>query len=392
MLSASARRDRKHTVFEGKQRKRKLIIMSFLDVVEQYQDFSIYAFFSGITESDVRRAIEKDRLTVMDYLVLLSPAAENYLEEMAQKAHSLTVQHFGHTMQLFTPMYVSNYCINHCRYCSFNSENELHRTRLTPDEVAKESAIVASSGLKHILLLTGESRKYSSVQYIKECVNVLERYFTCIGIEVYPLKEHEYRELIEAGVDGLTMFQETYDRSAYTYLHPGGPKKDYCYRLDAPERGCRAGMRSVGIGALLGLSEWRKEAFLTGLHADYLQRNYPDVELSISPPRMRPHVGGFEPAVDVTDENLVQYITAFRLFMPRGGITLSTRETPDLRDKMTMLGVTRMSGGSCTDVGGHTHKEETGQFEIADKRSVEEMAGMLYVIGCQPIYKDWQAI
>ncbi|HEY3297063.1 MAG TPA: 2-iminoacetate synthase ThiH [Armatimonadota bacterium] len=366
--------------------------MSFLEIVEEYQDFDFDGFFARVTEADVLRTIDKNRLSPLDYLTILSPAAESRLEDIAQRAHSLTVQHFGHTMQLFTPMYVANYCVNHCRYCGFNSENDLHRSRLEPEDVAVEAEIIAKTGLKHILLLTGESVKYSSVKYIGECVRELKRFFTSIGIEVYPLKEEDYRKLIAAGVDSLTMFQETYDRDAYAYLHPAGPKRNYQFRLDAPERGCRAGMRSVNIGALLGLSEWRREAFLTGLHADYLQRNYPDVELSVSPPRMRPHLGAFQPAVDVTDMNLVQYVTALRLFMPRTGITLSTRETPDLRQRMAKLGVTKMSAGVSTAVGGHSQGEDSGQFEIADDRSVTEISAMLYGLGCQPVYKDWQWI
>lgn len=366
--------------------------MSFLEIVDEYEEFDTEKFFSGLTDEDVLRVIEKTRLSALDYLALLSPNAERHIELIAQRSRSLTLRNFGSTMQLFTPMYVANYCVNHCRYCGFNCNNELHRSKLSPEEVEAESRIVARTGLKHILLLTGESRKHSSVSYIKECVKVLERFFTCVGIEVYPLREEEYRELATSGVDGLTMFQETYDRAAYDYLHPAGPKRDYLFRLDAPERGCRAGMRSVNIGALLGLSDWRKEAFLTGLHVDYLQSKYPDVELSISPPRMRPHLGGFQPATVVTDTNLVQYVTAFRLFMPRAGITLSSRESPFLREKMAVLGVTRMSGGVSTSVGGRSHAEETGQFQIADERSVAQMAQMLYGIGYQPVFKDWQAI
>lgn len=366
--------------------------MSFIEIVEQYQNFDFNSFFKNVTDEDITRAIGQVRLTPLDYLTLLSPKAENHLEEIAQKAHQLTVQNFGHTMQLFTPLYVANYCVNHCRYCSFNTNNELHRMQLTLEEVDAESKVIAKSGLKHILLLTGESRKYSSVSYIKDCVHILKQYFSSIGIEVYPLKQEEYDELAEAGVDGFTMFQETYDQEAYAYLHPAGPKRIYPFRLDAPERACKAKMRSVNIGALLGLSEWRKEAFLTGLHADYLQRYYPDVEVAISTPRMRPHLGGFQPDIEVTDKNLVQYITAFRLFMPRGGITISTRESAIFREKLVKLGVTKMSGGSCTTVGGHLHPDETGQFEIADERSVAEMSKMLYAQGYQPVFKDWQIL
>lgn len=366
--------------------------MSFFEIIEQYHDFDTNTFFNRIEEADVYRAIGRNHLSPMDYLTLLSPKAEIYLEEIAQKAHNLTVQHFGKTMQIFTPMYAANHCVNHCLYCGFNVRNNLCRTKLTLEEVAAESEIIASTGLKHILLLTGESQVHSPVSYIKDCVKILRRYFTSISIEVYPLTENDYRELVEAGVDGLTVFQETYHRDAYAHLHPAGPKRDYRFRLDAPERGCLAGMHSVNVGALLGLSDWRRDAFFTGLHADYLQRRYPDVELSISLPRMRPHLGGFQPTVNVTDRDLVQYVTSFRLFMPRSGITLSSRETPNLRDNMTSLGVTRMSGGVSTSVGGRLNDDKTGQFQIADERSVAEMAKMLYERGYQPVYKDWQSL
>lgn len=366
--------------------------MSLFETIEHYQSFDTDAFFERVTEADVRRAVGQDRLGPLDYLTLLSPRAEVCLEEMAQKAHRLTVQHFGRTMLLFTPIYVANHCVNQCLYCGFNVTNKLHRTQLTLEQVAAEAETIAATGLKHILLLTGESRRHTPVSYIRDCVEVLRGRFTSISIEIYPLNEAEYRELIAVGVDGLTIYQETYDRDTYSYLHPGGPKRDYRFRLDAPDRGCRAGMRGVNIGALLGLADWRREAFLAGVHADYLQRDYPDVEISISPPRMRPHLGGFQPVVNVTDKNLVQYITAFRLFMPRSGITLSTRETARLRDNMTRLGVTKMSGGTCTAVGGRLHGDETGQFEIADERSVAQIAKMLYERGYQPVYKDWQTI
>lgn len=366
--------------------------MSFINIIEQYESFDTEVFFNSITEADVHRVIAQNRLGPIDYLTLLSPQAEIHLEEMAQKAHRLTLQHFGRTMLLFTPIYVANHCVNQCLYCGFNAKNKLHRTQLTLEEVAAEARIIAATGLKHILLLTGESHHHTPVSYIRDCIEVLKDYFTSISIEIYPLNESDYCELTIAGVDGLTIYQETYNRDTYLYLHPAGPKRDYQFRLDTPERGCRAGMRSVNIGALLGLADWRREAFIAGLHADYLQREYPDVEISISPPRMRPHLGGFQPAVDVTDKNLVQYVTAFRLFMPRSGITLSTRETTELRNNMIRLGVTKMSGGVCTAVGGHSQNDETGQFEIADERSVEEMAKTLYECGYQPVYKDWQTL
>lgn len=366
--------------------------MSFYDERKKYENFDFDGFFEQVTDADVRRAIHKDRLTPLDYLTLLSPRAEAHLEEIAQKAHRLTVQHFGRVILLFTPIYVANYCTNQCLYCGFKATNRLERKKLTPAEVEEEARIIAATGLKHILLLTGESRSKSPVSYIRECVEILKKYFTSIGIEVYPLEEEEYRELVEAGVDGFCMYQEVYDEEVYARLHPAGPKRNYRYRLEAPERACRAGMRTVNIGALLGLHEWRTEAFFTGLHADYLQRAYPEVEISISPPRMRPELGGFEPPVKVTDRNLVQYILAFRLFMPRGGVTISSRERAELRDHLVRLGVTKMSAGSNTAVGGRSHPEAVGQFEISDGRSVAEMAAMIYSQGYQPVYKDWQMI
>ncbi len=366
--------------------------MSFYDERKKYEGFDFEGFFEQVTDADVRRAINRDRLTALDYLTLLSPRAEAYLEEIARKAHRLTVQHFGRVILLFTPIYVANYCSNQCLYCGFKATNRLERKKLTPAEVEEEARIIAATGLKHILLLTGESRSKSPVSYIRECVEILKKYFASIGIEVYPLEEEEYRELVDAGVDGFCMYQEVYDEEVYARLHPAGPKRNYRYRLEAPERACRAGMRTVNIGALLGLHEWRTEAFFTGLHADYLQRAYPEVEISISPPRMRPELGGFEPPVKVTDRNLVQYILAFRLFMPRGGVTISSRERAELRDHLVRLGVTKMSAGSNTAVGGRSHPEAVGQFEISDGRSVAEMAAMIYSRGYQPVYKDWQMV
>ncbi|SDF02228.1 2-iminoacetate synthase ThiH [Sporolituus thermophilus] len=365
---------------------------TFYDVIKDYRSFDFAAYFSQVTASDVRHILRQDRLNAFDFLALLSPPAEPYLEEMAQKAHRLTVQHFGRTMLLYTPLYLANYCVNQCVYCGFRLNNKLERKKLTLTEVEREAQLIAATGLKHILILTGESRQHSPVSYIKDCVNILKKYFTSISIEIYPLTQEEYAELIGAGVDGLTIYQEVYNEEVYAEMHPAGPKRNYRFRLEAPERACQAGLRTVNIGALLGLNDWRQEAFFTGLHADYLQRRFPDVEVSISPPRMRPHFGGFAPPVMVSDQNLVQYVLAFRLFMPRSGITLSTRENGRLRDAMVRLGVTKMSAGSCTAVGGRSDHEAVGQFQISDERTVAEVAAMLYAQGYQPIYKDWQAL
>ena len=261
------------------------------------------------------------------------------------------------------------------------------------EEVEKEARSIAATGLKHILILTGESREQTPVSYIKDCVEVLKKYFTSISIEVYPLETEEYEELYQAGVDGMTIFQEVYNEEVYSNLHLKGPKRNYRYRLDAPERACQAAMRSVNIGALLGLDNWRKEAFFTGLHARYLQDKFGDTEIGLSFPRIRPHTGTFQPSYQVSDKNLVQVILATRLFMPRAGITISTRERAEFRENLIGLGVTRMSAGSSTEVGGYGLTEKTqGQFAISDDRSVGEIKAMIYSKGFQPVFKDWQFI
>jgi 2-iminoacetate synthase len=364
-----------------------------------YRPYSIYANgdlssrIASVADNDVRRVLDKRTLSPLDFLCLLSPVAETHLEAVARRAHDLTIAQFGRTMVLYTPLYLSNFCTNGCRYCSFNHENRIGRRQLTLDEVEAEARAIAASGLKHILILTGDAPAIASVDYIADCCRVLAGHFTSIGIEIYALTEAEYRQLIAAGADSLTIYQETYDEKRYAQLHPKGPKRDYRFRLDAPERACRAAMRAVNVGALLGLDDWRTDAFFTGLHASYLQDRFPETEISVSLPRIRPHVGGFQPACKVEDRHIVQIMTALRLFMPRVGITISTRENARFRDRLLPLGVTRMSAGSCTAVGGHIEKGKgTGQFEISDERSVPEMVAMLRKAGWQPVFKDWQRI
>ena len=367
--------------------------MKFYETYERYKNFDFEAFNRGVTDADVLRAIEKENLNDMDFLTLLSNRASLHMEKMASKSQKLTHQHFGKVIFLYTPMYLANYCVNKCTYCGFNVVNNISRKKLNLDEVEKEARIIADTGLKHILILTGESRKESPVSYIKDCVEILKKYFSSISIEIYPLETAEYKELIDAGVDGLTVYQEVYDEGVYDEVHLGGPKKNYLYRLDAPERACIAGMRSVGIGALLGLNDWRPEAFLTGLHANYLQTKYPETEIGVSVPRMRPHAGSFRPKSIVSDRSLVQIMLALRLFLPRVGITVSTRERSEFRDNLVGLGVTRISAGSSTEVGGHSQEGKSeGQFDISDPRSVDEIKEMLYKKGYQPVFKDWMLI
>jgi 2-iminoacetate synthase len=367
--------------------------VSFYDLQARYKDVSDEELFSAVTPADAARAVETQQGDAHQLRALLSPPAEAQLEAMAREAHRLTLWHFGRTVQLYTPLYLSNYCDNQCAYCGFNAAHDLPRRRLTLEEVEKEAAAISSTGLGHILVLTGESREKSSLRYITDCVGVLRKYFSSIAVEIYALTKSEYAGLVHAGVDALTLYQETYDEGLYDRVHAAGPKKEYRFRLDAPERGAQSGMRSVHIGALLGLRDWRREAFFLGLHAKYLQDAYSGVEIGISVPRLRPHAGGFQPACVVSDRAIAQIIIALRIFLPRLAVSISTRESPQLREDLLPLGITRMSAGSSTRVGGHTMQPgdpfNLPQFEIADERTVQEIKVMLAVKGYQPVMKDW---
>lgn len=363
--------------------------MSFFNQYARFKDFDFDIFFRRISPEDIQRVLAKERLNAADFLTLLAPAAESLLEEIAQKAHRLTLQHFGRAMLLYTPLYLSNHCANLCRYCGFSSSNSLKRQTLTLAEVESEARVIAATGLKTILILTGESRRHAPVDYIADCVVILKGYFSSIGIEIYPLEEEEYRYLKETGVDSLTIYQEVYDERIYGQVHLRGPKKDYRFRLDAAERGCRAGLRSVNVGALLGLGDWRRETYFGGLHADYLQNRYPEVEISYSVPRLRPHCGDFAALYPAADMDLVQILLALRLFMPRLGLTLSTREGAALRDRLIYLGITKMSADSRTSVGGRIMAGGESQFAIADNRDVEQIRETLLTRGYDPVFKDW---
>lgn len=367
--------------------------MTFYDYYSEYKNIDIKNYFDRLSGREIIRIIDKNNINAYDFLALLSPRAEEYLEVMAQKAHRLSEQHFGKTIQLFTPMYVANYCVNKCAYCSFNVANRITRKIMNLEEVDREARAIASTGLKHILFLTGESRAKSPVDYICDVALVLKKYFDSISIEIYPLTVEEYKRVAAAGVDGFCMYQEVYNEEVYERVHLAGPKKDYRFRLDAPDRACQAKMRSVSIGALLGLHDWRSEAFATGLHAWYLRNTYSDVEIAVGVPRIRPHVGVFDEVEAVSDRSLVQILLAYRLLLPNAGITITTREKPELRDNLIPLGVTKMSAGVTTEVGGHTSADSSdSQFEIADSRSVVEMEAAILQHGYQPVYKNWMAI
>jgi 2-iminoacetate synthase len=290
---------------------------------------------------------------------------------------------------LFTPLYISNYCVNRCPYCSFAGFRRIRRRQLSLDEIRDEAEYISREGMRHILLLTGEARGTSSVDYVAEAVRIAAGSFSSVGIEVYPMSEAEYGRMIEAGADQLTIYQEVYDRNRYAALHAGGPKEDYRFRLEAPERACRPGMRSVSLGALLGLHEYRSEMMALALHVRYLQDRFPDVEVGVSFPRIRPLAGDFSVPAPVDERCLARIVSAFRLVFPSVGITMSTRESRRMRDGMVRLGVTRMSAGVSTAVGGHGEAGSTTQFEISDTRGVDQMRRDLLAAGYQPVMHDW---
>ncbi|MCW7754960.1 2-iminoacetate synthase ThiH [Desulfobotulus sp. H1] len=365
--------------------------MGFYDLLASYEKEDIQKITVSFSQRDVWRALSRENCGSEDFLALLSPAARPFLEQMAVKARDLTTRHFGRTIQLFTPMYLSNFCTNGCVYCGFGCSNSISRKQLSLKEVGEEARLIAADGLKHILILTGDAPKIATPAYIGACCEELKKHFSSIAIEIYAMDTDTYRRMVDAGVDGLTLYQETYNETLYETLHPYGPKKDYHFRLDAPERGCMAGMRMVNVGALLGLDDWQRDAFFTGLHADWLQKSYPEVEVSLALPRMRPHAGSYSPACEVSDADFVQILLAQRIFMPRCGISISTRERKEFRDNIMGLGVTKMSAGVSTAVGGHSEKDSgTGQFDISDERSVEEMAVAIKNKGYQPVYQDWR--
>lgn len=366
--------------------------MSFYDNYQWYEDFNFNDFFKQVSEKDVREILQQDQIHQRDFLALLSPAAENCLEEMAQKARRLTVQNFGRVVSLYAPLYIANYCVNQCTYCGFRADNDILRTKLSLAEIKKEAAALAELGIKNLLILTGESRQHTPLSYLKEAVEVLKDYFPSLAIEIYPLETAEYEELIAAGVDSLTIYQEVYNEEVYDQVHLKGPKTDYHFRLNAPERGCKAGMRSVNIGALLGLHDWQQESFAAGLHAQYLQDKYLGTKINLSLPRLNPNGSNLNHQSAVTDKNLVQIMLAFRLFLPRIGINISTRESEELRNNLLPLGVTKMSAQSSTAVGGYASERDTEQFATADNREAKEIKTMLSRQGYQPVFKDWQRI
>lgn len=348
---------------------------------------------------DVRAALEHETCTIEDFKALISPAAEPFLEQMAERARRETSKHFGNTVYLFTPLYIANYCENYCVYCGFNCYNHINRMKLTMEQIEKEMKVIADSGMEEILILTGESRGQSSVEYIGEACKLARKYFRMVGLEIYPVNTDEYRYLHECGADYVTVFQETYDTDKYETLHLMGHKRVWPYRFDAQERALRGGMRGVAFSALLGLSDFRKDALASALHVYYLQRKYPHAEMSLSCPRLRPIINNDKiNPLDVHEKQLCQIICAYRIFLPFVGITVSSRESASFRDGIVKIAATKVSAGVSTGIGDHDSKyngkeneEPQGdeQFEINDSRSLDKMYQDIAEEGLQPVLNDY---
>ena len=362
------------------------ILDKVLNYVENYN-------YEAYTEADVKRALFHERKTPEDFAALLSPAALPLLEEIAQCAKVEKERYFGNSVAMFTPLYIANYCENYCIYCGFNCHNKIKRAQLNIEEIEQEMAAIAKSGLQEILILTGESRSKSTVEYIGEACKIARKYFRVIGLEIYPVNSDEYAYLHKCGADYVTVFQETYNSDKYETLHLAGHKRIFPYRFYAQERALKGGMRGVGFGALLGLDDFRKDAFATGIHGWLLQKKYPHGEIAFSCPRLRPIINNDKiNPMDVHEKQLLQVVCAYRLFMPFASITVSTRECARVRDNLMKIAANKISAGVSTGIGEHVEEmEDKGdeQFEISDTRSVEQVYEDLEKLNLQPVMADY---
>ncbi len=364
------------------------ILETVLQEREQYT-------YDHYTADDVRCVLQEDTIDVEGLKILLSPAAEPFLEDLAEKAKAVRTRYFGNSVYLFTPLYISNYCDNLCVYCGFNCKNQIHRAKLDEEGIEEELKNIAKTGLQDILILTGESERHSPISYIGRACELAKKYFKVVGVEIYPANVDDYAYLRECGCDYVTVFQETYNWENYKTLHLLGNKSIFPYRLETQERALRGGMRGVGLAALLGLDDFRKDAFATALHAHLLQRAYPYGEISISCPRLRPIVNDETiNAGDVGEAQLLQVILAYRLFLPYANITISTRETARFRNGVLPLAATKMSAGVSTGIGEHSSEEKQqeegdAQFEIVDSRTVAEAMEDVKALGMQVVMSDY---
>lgn len=363
---------------------------SFQAIFEQYNWNQLEKEIYQYTSVDVERVLRKDKIDISDFKALISPAAKPFLEEMAQRSHALTKKRFGNTIQMYIPMYLSNECQNICTYCGFSMTNKIRRKTLSDAEILQEVAHIKKLGYDHILLVTGEANKTVGVSYLKHAIDLIRSEFSNITIEVQPLDQHEYEQLIDAGLYSVLVYQETYHKDTYKTHHPKGKKSNFDYRLDTPDRLGKAGIHKIGIGALFGLEDWRVDSFYTALHLKYLQKTYWKTKYSISFPRLRPHQGDVQPKVEMTDSDLVQLICAYRLLDEDVELSMSTRENEVFRNNIIKLGITSISAESKTNPGGYAVEPQSlEQFEISDERSTNEIKEMIQNQGYEVVWKDW---
>ncbi len=363
---------------------------SFKSLFSEYRWEEVKARIYAKMATDVRRALASKHRNLEDFMAMISPAAEPFLEEMAQRSHQLTQKRFGKTIQMYVPMYLSNECQNICTYCGFSLDNKIPRRTLTDAEILKEASTIKAMGFEHLLLVTGEANRTVGVPYIKKAMRLLRPHFANLSMEVQPLEQQEYEELIAEGLNQVYIYQETYHEADYKIHHTKGRKSNFDYRLETPDRLGRAGIHKIGLGVLIGLEDWRTDCFFNALHLSYLEKKYWQTKYSISFPRLRPFSGGLEPKVAMNDRELVQLICAYRLFNQEVEMSLSTREHEVFRDHAFKLGITSMSAGSKTNPGGYAVAPQSlEQFEISDERSPEAIAKMLQSKGYEAVWKDW---
>ncbi|WP_354623564.1 2-iminoacetate synthase ThiH [Psychromonas sp. MME2] len=365
--------------------------MTFSEKIKAYQWDDVRLSIYAKNAADVQRALSKARLDLEDFKALISPAAEPYLEQMAQKSQQLTQQRFGKTQQFYIPLYLSNMCSNICTYCGFSMHNAIRRKTLDMEEIERECIAIKKMGFAHILLVTGESERKVGIDYFKQALPIIKRYFSHITIEVQPLQQEEYSELIQYGVDSVLVYQETYNPVTYAEHHLKGKKADFNYRLDTHDRLGKAGVHKMGLGSLIGLEEWRTDCFYVAAHLSYLEKQYWQSRYTISFPRLRPCTGGMEIKSVMSDKQLVQLICAYRLFNPEVELSLSTRESQHFRNHVLPLGITSLSAGSSTQPGGYAEQSEKAleQFAISDERSAQTMAELVKAQGYEVVWKDW---
>jgi 2-iminoacetate synthase len=364
---------------------------SFKDIFDKYNWKEVSESIYSKTADDVRQALSSRKRNLEDFKALLSPAAEPFLEQMAQLSHELTLKRFGKTMQLYIPMYLSNECQNICTYCGFSLDNKIARRTLNGMEILNEIASLKEMGYEHVLLVSGEANKTVGVEYFKKALEIIKPHFSHVSIEVQPLAQKDYEELIPLGLNTVLVYQETYHKEDYKKHHPKGKKSNFYYRLDTPDRLGKAGVHKIGLGTLIGLEDWRCDSFFTALHLDYLERTYWKTKYTISFPRLRPFSGGLEPKVAMSDRELVQLICAYRIFNEEVELSISTRESEKFRNNIIRLGITSMSAGSKTNPGGYAVEPQSlEQFEISDERSPQEIVRMLQENGYEAVWKDWE--